>query len=218
MRRAAALMVLLAAACSTGGVTTTSVAPGTSTTTTPATTVPASTTTASSTTTTPATTTTTTGDDPPVVDMVPAGFDIEGFIPLVEGYFAVRNWALEHPDLATEEILATVIEPGSVEMRDTLDEIGALVEQGARYEGLTETFELREARLLAEHTDVGEGVAEVSTSRRYGNTARVTSGGSSEEDSLRALAWTLEFVAQPDGTWLVASSLRNEPIYPGGGG
>ncbi|NIA24916.1 MAG: hypothetical protein GWP04_05040 [Gammaproteobacteria bacterium] len=44
--------------------------------------------------------------------MVPAGYEIEDFIPLVEGYFAVRNWALEHPDQVAEDILATVIEPG----------------------------------------------------------------------------------------------------------
>src|SRR5665811_1184084 len=117
-----------------------------------------STTTTATTTTPPSTTTTTRVDGPPNVDMVPAGYEIEDFIPLVEGYFAVRNWALEHPDQVTEDILATVIEVGSVEMRDTLAEIQELLDQDAHYEGLTETFALVDVYPVTETTNISTGL------------------------------------------------------------
>lgn len=178
-----------------------------------------STATTSTTTTPPSTTTTTRVDGPPVVDMVPAGYDIEDFIPLVEGYFAVRNWALEHPDQVTEEILATVIQPGSVEMRDTLAEIQDLLDQDAHYEGLTETFVLVTAYEVTETTDTKAGKYSAAMTLEYGDTSLASS---SDEviatDTLRRDAWTLHFARQDNGQWVVTSILRNPTMHAPGGG
>ncbi|GBD84314.1 hypothetical protein BMS3Abin02_00704 [bacterium BMS3Abin02] len=187
----------------------------------PSTTAPISiTTTTTPTTTAPSPSTTPApADGPPSVDMVPTGYEIEDFLPLVEGYFAVRNWALEHPDQVTEEILATVIEPGSVEMRDTLAEIQDLLDQDAHYEGLTETFVLREARFAYETSQPRDGTVQLSVTTRYGSTDLL---GNSDlvlmTDSLRALVWTIEFIVGSDEAWRVSATLRNEPIYPKGDG
>ena len=147
MRRivVAMLVVAFAPGCSTDVTSTTTSLPASSTTTSA---LPVTTTARVTTTTTTAPTTTTIPiGGAPIVDMVPAGYDVEDFVPLVQGYFAVRNWALEHPDEVTEEILATVIEPGSAEMQTTMAEIQDLIDQNAYYEGLSETFELVEAAL-----------------------------------------------------------------------
>jgi hypothetical protein len=214
----AALALSLGTGCTTGGASTTSPVAGTTTTASP-------TTTTTVTTTVPATTmsTTTTGvprtvtGGPPAVDMVPAGYDIEGFVPLVLHYFAVRNWALEHPDQATEEILATVIEPDSVEMRDTLAEIRDLVDQDAHYEGLSETFKLRTSHIVSDATSIEERFASVAVTYRYGNTAIVDRrGAATSSDSLRSLSWTIRFAGSPGNPWRAESDLRNLPVYPGG--
>jgi len=152
-----------------------------------------------------------------VVDMVPAGYDIEDFIPLIEGYFAVRNWALEHPDQVTEDILATVIEPGTVEMRDTLAEIQDLLDQDAHYEGLTETFELVEAHFALGSEDPRSSTTSLATTHQYGNTRLAT--GASEQfstDTLRRAAWSLSFTQQPGKDWLATSTLREDPVHAPG--
>ncbi|HDK45515.1 MAG TPA: hypothetical protein ENG94_04465 [Actinobacteria bacterium] len=149
--------------------------------------------------------------------MVPTGYEIEDFLPLVEGYFAVRNWALEHPDQVTEEILATVIEPGSVEMRDTLAEIQDLLDQDAHYEGLTETFELRDMYIVAETTDVSSGLYSITATIQYGDSSIHLSGGQlASDDTLRRAGWTLDFVRASDGHWRLGSTLRNPFVHAPG--
>ncbi|HDH26600.1 MAG TPA: hypothetical protein ENH00_10490 [Actinobacteria bacterium] len=142
--------------------------------------------------------------------MVPTGYEIEDFLPLVEGYFAVRNWALEHPDQVTEEILATVIEPGSVEMRDTLAEIQDLLDQDAHYEGLTETFVLVEADFFRGETDPKVTPTDVIITVEYGVSLIVTGQRSVlSSDTLRRAPWTLTFDRNADGSWLIREVLRN---------
>jgi hypothetical protein len=212
------LAVTLASGCSSGvpAISTTSSVTAPSSTT--STTSSAVTTTTSQTTssTVPASTSTTAAvNGAPAVDMVPAGYDIEDFVPLVENYFAVRNWALEHPSEATEDILATVIEPGSPEMDATMAEIQDLVDQGARYEGLSETFALRETHQATGSSDLGAFSASVGTTIQYSDTLLVTPS-ESESDTLRRAGWTLEFVEQRAGPWLVESTLRNPFVYKPG--
>jgi hypothetical protein len=209
LRGLAVAVLMTLTGCSTATQTTTTTAPIVTTTTSATSASP------STTATTAATTTTTAASGAPVVDMVPAGFEIEDFVPLVENYFAVRNWALEHPDEVTEEILATVIEPGSVEMRDTLAEIQDLLDQDAHYEGLGETFELRAYHLVAENSNVDNGNAHIAITYRYGDTALVGSGQQRlASDSLRALAWTAYFSRTTGQRWIVSATLRNPAMYP----
>jgi len=177
------------------------------------TTVAVTTTTRAATTTTVATTSTMVAGAPEV-DMVPAGYDLEDFVPLVENYFAVRNWALEHPDEVTEEILATVIEPGSAEMQTTMAEIQDLVDQDAHYEGLSETFELVEADFVKATTDPESGKVSVSLTVEYGDTELVSSEGTSlSTDTLRRDAWTLHFLADQTNRWVVESTIRNPTMH-----
>jgi hypothetical protein len=209
------LVVAFAPGCSTDAASTptTSAVPKSSTTT-PS--VPVTTTARVTTTTTVAPTTTTIPvGGAPIVDMVPAGYDVEDFVPLIENYFAVRNWALEHPDEATQEILATVIEPGSAEMQTTMAEIQDLVDQNAHYEGLSETFELRTYHIAQGSTDPDSGPLSLGLTYRYGDTDVVDSRQAVlADDTLRSLSWTIDFIKDSDGRWRVASTLRNPPIYP----
>ncbi len=207
---------MLAAGCSTDAAaptTTTPPAPSSTASTTSTSTIVITTTT-----TTTATTTTTVvvASGAPTVDMVPAGDSIDDFIPLVLSYFAVRNWALEHPDEATEAILATVIEPGSPEMKVTLDEIRDLLDHDAHYEGLTETFELRQAFEFAETSRPAEGIFTALTTIQYGDTLLVHSDGTEVTDTLRRAGWTLDFQETTNGVWLVGQSFRNPFGYKPG--
>jgi len=202
----AMLVVAFAPGCSgKGAATIPTVTVASSTTTT----VAVTTTTRAATTTTVATTSTMVAGAPEV-DMVPAGYDLEDFVPLVENYFAVRNWALEHPDEVTEEILATVIEPGSAEMQTTMAEIQDLVDQDAHYEGLSETFELVEADFVKATTDPESGKVSVSLTVEYGDTELVSSEGTSlSTDTLRRAPWTLDFNESGEASWLVYDVFRN---------
>jgi len=202
------LVVAFAPGCSTDVTSTTTSLPASSTTTSA---LPVTTTARVTTTTTTAPTTTTIPiGGAPIVDMVPAGYDVEDFVPLVQGYFAVRNWALEHPDEVTEEILATVIEPGSAEMQTTMAEIQDLIDQNAYYEGLSETFELISHHAVQETTNIPEGLASLGVTVQYGDTSLV----SSQEvlistDTLRRAPWTLDLQSTKGGDWLVCDVFRN---------
>ena len=203
MRRLVLAMLVFACGCSTDAAPssgTIAMANSTTTAAAPATTTRVTTTTAMVT-----TSTATHGASA----VVPAGYAVEDFVPLVENYFAVRNWALEHPDEVTEHLLATVIEPGSAEMQFTLSEIQDLLDQDAHYEGLSETFELLQVFPIAETSNLFEGVNSVGTTIEYGNTALVYGNGAFEGDGLRRAGWTLRFTRQETDTWLVAASLRN---------
>ena len=152
-------------------------------------------------------------DEPPAVDMVPTGSATEDLVPLVQHYFAVRNWVLEHPGEATEELLASAIEPGSVEMRDTMAEIQSLLDEDAHYEGLTETFELRSFHLIRETTS--DERLSIGVTFRFGHTTTTDSRDTVlAGDTLRSLTWTLVFVCDPEDRWRVGSTLRNAPVYP----
>jgi len=207
---------MLAAGCSTDAAaptTTTPPAPSSTASTTSTSTIVITTTT-----TTTATTTTTVvvASGAPTVDMVPAGDSIDDFIPLVLSYFAVRNWALEHPDEATEAILATVIEPGSPEMKVTLDEIRDLLDHDAHYEGLTETFELVEADFAAGEQNPKQSPTVVSNTIEYGDTVMSRGSDGSQTDTLRRAGWSLQFRVQPSGAWLVSKVFRNPFVYKPG--
>jgi len=212
------LAVTLASGCSSGvpAISTTSSVTAPSITTSTTSSAVTATTSQTTSSTVPASTSTTAAvNGAPAVDMVPAGYDIEDFVPLVENYFAVRNWALEHPSEATEDILATVIEPGSPEMDATMAEIQDLVDQGARYEGLSETFALVEADFVQGEEDPGTPPTGVSCTIEYGETLRAADDAT-ESDTLRRAGWTIEFVEQPAGIWLVESTLRNPFVYKPG--
>jgi hypothetical protein len=208
------LVVAFAPGCSTDAASTptTSAVPKSSTTT-PS--VPVTTTARVTTTTTVAPTTTTIPvGGAPIVDMVPAGYDVEDFVPLIENYFAVRNWALEHPDEATQEILATVIEPGSAEMQTTMAEIQDLVDQNAHYEGLSETFRLIETDFVKATTDPPSGKVSVSLTVEYGDTTLLSSRETAiGTDTLRRDAWTLHFAVDGVRSWRVGSTLRNPTMH-----
>jgi hypothetical protein len=207
MRRLVLAMLVFAAASCSGEVAPTPTAPIVPTSTT---TSAATTTTSHATTTTLAPTTTTLADGVPVVDMIPSGTDIEDFVPLVENYFTVRNWALEHPSEATEEILATVIEPGSAEMETTMAEIQDLVDQGAHYEGLTETFVLVSYHLVQVGTDIPAGRVSLGVTVQYGDTSVTSESGEAiAADTLRRAPWTFDLGLSGDGAWLVNSIFRN---------
>jgi len=205
--------LMLAAGCSTDAAaptTTTPPAPSSTASTTSTSTIVITTTT-----TTTATTTTTVvvASGAPTVDMVPAGDSIDDFIPLVLSYFAVRNWALEHPDEATETILATVIEPGSPEMKVTLDEIRDLLDHDAHYEGLTETFELFRAFTDSQFTDVKGGTYAVLTTIQYGDSSIVSQNATLSSNTLRRAGWTIDLGLQSSGEWLIVDVFRN-PFEP----
>jgi len=210
----AMLVVAFAPGCSTDAASTptTSAVPTSNTTTSS---VPVTTTARVTTTATVAPTTTTIPvGGAPIVDMVPAGYDVEDFVPLIENYFAVRNWALEHPDEATQEILATVIEPGSAEMQTTMAEIQDLVDQDAHYEGLSETFELVSYHTVRETTDIEGGFLSLGVTVQYGDTSLDSSQGSKlSTDTLRRDAWTLHFLADESNRWVVESSIRNPTMH-----
>ena len=205
MRRLVLTLLVFAYGCSTNAAPSgPTITAAQSTTTTP--TAPTTTTTRG--TTTAAGAATSTAAHGPSADE-PAGYDIEDFVPLVEDYFAVRNWALEHPDEVTEDFLAMVIEPDSAEMRLTLSEIQDLLDQDAHYEGLSETFELLQIFPIAETSSVSEGINSVGTTIEYADTDLVYGNGTFEGDSLRRAGWTLRFTRQSTDAWLVAASLRN---------
>ena len=204
MRRLVLTLLVFAYGCSTNaapsGLTTTAAR---STTTTAA--APTTTTTRGATTTAGATASTA-AHGPSAGE--PAGYDIEDFVPLVEDYFAVRNWALEHPDEVTEDFLAMVIEPDSAEMRLTLSEIQDLLDQDAHYEGLSETFELIEVHVAAGSGNPGSSPTNLGTTIQFTDTKLITST-QSHQDTLRRAGWTLVLRPQSAGTWLVSTTIRN---------
>jgi len=103
-----------------------------------------------------------------------------------------------------------VIEPGSPEMDATMAEIQDLVDQGARYEGLSETFALVSYHLVQETTDIEGGSLSLGATVQYGDTFLNSSQGSLiSTDTLRRAPWTLDFRLVDRALWLAFDGYRN---------